>query len=147
MPAAERLSDESFLELDRRTYPRDWPDPEPRAPAHAESWLRRTLHFLETDPGGCWVAEDDTGMVGMSTSFVRDKTWCLARTPSGRALQSRGIGKQLLDAAMHHGRGCLRGMLSASVRPEGGAALPRRRASPCTRRCSSAAPSTARPSR
>ena len=118
MPAAERLSDESFLDLDRRTYPRDWPEPEPRAPAHVESWVRRTLHFLETDPGGCWVAEDDSGMVGMSTSFVRDKTWCLATYAVRPGLQSRGIGKQLLAASMHHGRGCLRGMLSGSADPK-----------------------------
>ena len=118
VPAAERLSDESFLDLDRRTYPRDWPEPEARTPAHAESWLRRTLHFLETDPGGCWVAEDDSGMVGMSTSFVRDKTWCLATYAVRPGLQSRGIGKQLLAASMHHGRGCLRGMLSGSADPK-----------------------------
>ncbi len=118
VPTAERLSDESFLDLDRRTHPRDWPDPKPRAAAHVESWLRRTLHFLETDPGGCWVAEDDTGMVGMATSFVRDKTWCLATYAVRPGLQSRGLGRQLLEAAMHHGRGCLRGMLSASSDPK-----------------------------
>ncbi len=118
VPVAERLSDESFLELDRRTFRRNWPDPEPRAAPHAAGWVRRTLHFLETDPGGCWVAEDDTGMVGMATSIVRDKTWCLATYAVRPGLQSRGIGKQLLDAAMHHGRGCLRGMLSASSDPK-----------------------------
>jgi GNAT superfamily N-acetyltransferase len=118
VPAAERLSDESFLELDRRTFRRNWPDPEPRAAPHAASWVRRTLHFLETDPGGCWVAEDDTGMVGMATSIVRDKTWCLATYAVRPGLQSQGIGKQLLAAAMHHGRGCLRGMLSASSDPK-----------------------------
>jgi len=118
VPAAERLSDESFLELDRRTFRRDWPDPEPRAAGHAERWVRRTLHFLETDPGGCWVADDPTGMVGMATSFVRDTTWCLATYAVRPGLQSRGIGKQLLAAAMQHGRGCLRGMLSASSDPK-----------------------------
>jgi GNAT superfamily N-acetyltransferase len=118
VPVAERLSDESFLELDRRTFRRDWPEPEPRAAAHTERWVRRTLHFLETDPGGCWVAEDATGMVGMATSFVRDKTWCLATYAVRPGLQSRGIGKQLLAAGLHHGRGCLRGMLSASSDPK-----------------------------
>jgi GNAT superfamily N-acetyltransferase len=118
VPAAERLSNESFLELDRRTFRRDWPEPEPRAAAHAASWVRRSLHFLETDPGGCWVAEDDTGMVGMATSFVRDKTWCLATYAVRPGVQSRGIGRQLLAASMHHGRGCLRGMLSASSDPK-----------------------------
>ncbi len=56
-------------------------------------------------------------MVGMATSFVRDKTWCLATYAVRPDQQSRGIGKQLLAAALHHGRGCLRGMLSASSDP------------------------------
>ncbi len=117
VPAAERLSDESFLDLDRRLLPRDWPEPEPRALSGTEHWVRRTLHLLETDPGGCWVADDASGMVGMATSFVRDHTWCLATYAVRPGQQSRGIGTQLLAAALHHGRGCLRGMLSASSDP------------------------------
>src|SRR5689334_268481 len=35
----EQISDEAFLELDRRTYPRDWPEPERRTPEHSASWL------------------------------------------------------------------------------------------------------------
>ncbi|MDQ4052531.1 MAG: GNAT family N-acetyltransferase [Actinomycetota bacterium] len=112
--AAERLSAESFYELDQRTFQRGWPDPELRPPSHAGDWRIRTRHFLETDPGGCWVAEDDSGMVGMATSFVRETTWCLATYAVRPGLQARGIGKQLLAAAMHHGRGCLHGMLAAS---------------------------------
>lgn len=118
VPAAERLSAESFFELDQRTLRRDWPEPELRPAEHAGGWVRRTLHFLETDPGGCWVAEDDSGMVGMATSFVRETTWCLATYAVRPGLQARGIGKQLLAAAMHHGRGCLHGMLSASSDPK-----------------------------
>jgi GNAT superfamily N-acetyltransferase len=118
VPAAERLSAESFLELDQRTFQRAWPDPELRPPAHAGSWVSRTRHLLETDPAGCWVAEDATGMVGIAISFVRDTTWCLASYAVRPGLQARGIGKQLLAAAMHHGRGCLRGMLSASSDPK-----------------------------
>lgn len=84
----------------------------------AENWVRRTLHLLETDPGGCWVAEDTTGMVGMATSFVRDQTWCLASYAVRPGLQSRGIDKQLLASALHHGRSCLRGMISALSDPQ-----------------------------
>ena len=32
----------------------------------------RTRHFLATDPGGSWVADDDGQVVGMSQSFVRE---------------------------------------------------------------------------
>ncbi len=118
VPVAERLSAEGFYELDQRMSRRSWPDPVLRPATRAGTWVARTLHFLETDLGGCWVADDDTGMVGMATSFVRDKTWCLATYAVRPGLQSRGIGRQLLDAAMHHGRGCLRGMLAASSDPK-----------------------------
>ena len=118
VPAAERLSAEGFLDLDQRMCRRSWPDPEIRSEARSRGWLLRTHHFLETDPNGCWVADDDTGMIGMATSFVRDTTWCLATYAVRPGLQSRGIGRQLLQAALHHGRGCLRGMLSSSSDPK-----------------------------
>ncbi len=118
VPAAERLSDEGFHELDVRMQRATWPAPERRSPTHSQHWMTRTLHFLRTDPGGCWVADDETGLVGFATSFVRDTTWCLATYVVRPALQGRGIGRALLEAAMHHGRGCLHGMLSASADPK-----------------------------
>ncbi len=114
---AERLSSEAFYELDVRTATRDAPEPQPRPPHRAGDWVVRTRHFLQTDPRGCWVAEDATGMVGFATSVVRDKTWILATYAVRPQVQARGVGKQLLDAALHHGRGCLRGMLSSSSDP------------------------------
>ncbi|CAN5225615.1 hypothetical protein BH09ACT12_BH09ACT12_34340 [soil metagenome] len=117
VPVAERLSAEAFHELDLQAVPRSAPAPEPRPASRAADWLIRTRHFLETDAGGCWVAEDQTGMVGFATSAVRDKTWILATYAVRPHLQTRGIGKQLLEAALHHGRGCLRGMLSSSADP------------------------------
>lgn len=118
VPLAERLSAEGFLDLDLRMQRRSGPDPTLRSESRQAAWLVRTQHLLGTDPDGCWVADDDTGMIGMATSFVRDKTWCLATYAVRPELQSRGIGRQLLEAAMHHGRGCLRGMLSASSDPK-----------------------------
>jgi hypothetical protein len=43
--------------------------------------------------------------------------WVLASYGVRPGLQGRGIGRLLLEAALHHGRGCLRGMLSASRDP------------------------------
>ena len=118
LPAAERLSDESFHELDLRTIPRDRPDPEPRSPERAEAWLRRGRHILTTDPGGCWVAEDETGMLGFATSLTRELMWILGTYAVRPGLQGQGIGRQLLEAAATHSRSCLRAMLSASVDPK-----------------------------
>ncbi len=116
--AAERLSDEGFHELDVRMHRPSWPAPERRGDSGSARWVDRTMHFLRTDPRGCWVAEDDTGLVGLATSIVRDTTWCLATYAVRPGLQGQGIGKSLLDAALRHGRGCLHGMLSASSDPK-----------------------------
>jgi len=117
LPGAERLSDASFHELDLRTFPRDRPDPVARSPERAEAWLRRGRHILTTDPGGCWVAEDETGMLGFATSLTRELMWILGTYAVRPGLQGQGIGKQLLEAASTHSQSCLRAMLSASVDP------------------------------
>lgn len=115
--AAERLSSDGFLQLDRRMARRSEPEPEPRSPERSEAWTVRTRHFLATDPDGCWVAEDAGGMVGFVTSYTRELMWLLATYAVRPQAQGQGIGKALLAAALHHGRGCLRGMLSASADP------------------------------
>ena len=117
VPAAERVSAEGFQELDTQMTRAAWPRPELRPPHRAASWVHRTLHLLETDPGGCWVAEDETRLLGVATSFNREKLWCLATYAVSPGAQGRGIGTGLLAAALHHGRGSLRGMLAASSDP------------------------------
>lgn len=116
--AAERLSAEAFHEVDVRAHRPGLPEPELRPVARASGWIVRTHHLLATDPGGCWVADDDRGMLGFATSFVRETTWLLATYAVRSGLQGRGIGRQLLETAMHHGRSCLHGMLAASSDPK-----------------------------
>lgn len=117
VPAAERLSAEAFLDVDRRSARRSWPEPELRATSRAATWIARTEHVLRTDPGGCWVAESEGEMIGFATSTVRETMWILATYAVRPGLQGAGIGKPLLEAALHHGRGCLRAMLSSSSDP------------------------------
>ncbi len=116
--AVERLSDEAFYASDLTTFRRGWDEPQRRTADHSASWSRRTAHFLTTDPGGCWVAEDDGEVVGVATSLRRETLWVLATYAVRPGLQGRGIGKQVLDAALTHSRGCLRGMLAASSDPK-----------------------------
>src|SRR5262245_26343384 len=113
VPAAERVSDDGFYELDVRMRRQADPMPQRRSPAHRSVWVERTMHLLRTDPGGCWVAEDQTGVVGMVTSCRRETVWCLATYAVLPGRQGQGIGKPLLAAALNHGRGCTRGMLSS----------------------------------
>ncbi len=117
VPDAERVSDDGFFDLDTRMQRVSGPAPERRSDPHREIWLERTLHLLRTDPGGCWVAADETGVVGMATSYRRETLWCLATYAVVPGRQGQGIGKPLLAAAMNHGRACTRGMLSASADP------------------------------
>jgi ribosomal protein S18 acetylase RimI-like enzyme len=63
----------------------------------------RTRHFLGTDPGGSWVAEDEGTVVGMSQSFVRDGYWMLSQLGTVPGRQGRGLGRELLRLALSHG--------------------------------------------
>jgi predicted N-acetyltransferase YhbS len=75
------------------------------------------LSDLEHDQKGCFVAEDDGGLIGMSASIKRALTWILCTLAVRPGLQGRGVGRQLLDAALAYGSGCLRGMISGSDDP------------------------------
>ena len=63
----------------------------------------RTRHFLSTDPGGSWVADDDGVIVGMSQSFVREGYWVLSQLGAVPGRQGRGLGRELLRLAHSHG--------------------------------------------
>ena len=91
--------------------------PAPRTPDRARRWVERTEHLRRTDPGGCWVAQQGEDLVGIAVAFRRDLLWLLASYAVTPGLQGTGIGRTLLEAALSHGRGCLRGMLSASPDP------------------------------
>jgi GNAT superfamily N-acetyltransferase len=117
--AVERLTDEAYHDVGVRTLRAGWPTPTRRTPEHAARWQRRLEHLLRTDPGGCWVAVSGSGpdVVGASVSMRRDLTWILSSLAVRPGTQGRGVGRQLLDAALSHGRGCLRGMLASSPDP------------------------------
>lgn len=117
LEAIAAITATSYHEVNVRTFHRSWPDPEIRTPARDGAWINRTRHTLATDPEGCWVAEVDGEVVGGAISRVRELMWILASFAVKPEQQGQGIGLQLLAAAMHHGRGCLRGMFAASADP------------------------------
>jgi GNAT superfamily N-acetyltransferase len=118
LPAAERVTAVGFHELDSRMFRRAWPDPQLRPPERGANWIARTRHLVGTDPGGCWVAEDESGMLGVVVSFEREKMWLLASYAVVPGSQGLGLGKALLAAALDYGRASLRGMLNASNDPK-----------------------------
>ena len=117
VPAAERLTADAYYEVDASTSSPNLPAPTKRSAQRGEAWVARTSHVLATDPGGCWVAEDDVGLVGLAVSMRRELMWVLGSFAVRPGRQGEGIGRPLLEAAMTHSRGCLRGMLSASPDP------------------------------
>ncbi|HEU4514999.1 MAG TPA: GNAT family N-acetyltransferase [Nocardioidaceae bacterium] len=117
VPAVERLTDEGFYELMVRTHTPDEPVPVRRSGQAAELWARRIEHILRHDPGGCWVAEGPSGLVGAAAAIKRDLTWILATYVVRPGLHGQGLGRQLLEAALAYGSGCLRGMICSSADP------------------------------
>ncbi|HET8716861.1 MAG TPA: GNAT family N-acetyltransferase, partial [Nocardioidaceae bacterium] len=122
VPAAERLTAEGFLELDRRTSPRDAAPPQLRSDSGAAAWRARVEHIVAHDAPGCWVAER-TGdgpageLLGVAVSLRRELMWVLTTYVVRPGVQGMGVGRHLLDAALGYGEGCLRGMLAASDDP------------------------------
>lgn len=95
---AREVQNASFGDYDRRFGG----EPDEITPEIAERQRRRFGHFLAHDPGGCWVAEQDGALVGVAIAPRRDRLWGLSLLAVAPAAQSRGVGRQLLDAALSY---------------------------------------------
>jgi ribosomal protein S18 acetylase RimI-like enzyme len=82
------------------------------------AWMNaRTEHLLGTDPGGCWVAEDDGEVVGAAIALVRDGIWGLSMMAVHPDRHARGAGTGLMRAALAHAEGARGGLICASEDP------------------------------
>ncbi|MEZ0066603.1 GNAT superfamily N-acetyltransferase [Streptacidiphilus sp. MAP12-20] len=77
----------------------------------------RTRRLAVADNGGCWFAEEDGRPLGVALSLKREGLWGLALFAVLSEAQGKGTGRLLLDHALAHSRGCLRGMIVASEDP------------------------------
>jgi GNAT superfamily N-acetyltransferase len=76
-----------------------------RSDPRTERLSRRMHHFLSTDPGGSWVAEEAGAVRGLSQAFVREGLWVLSLLAVSPGAQAGGAGRRLLEHALdHHGR-------------------------------------------
>ncbi|MDJ1136488.1 GNAT family N-acetyltransferase [Streptomyces iconiensis] len=92
--------------------------PEPPSPERVARSHERIRHLARHDPGGSWIAEDPTGQpVGAAQSAIREGTWGLALLVVLPSAQGKGAGNALLQRALEHGRGCLRGLICCSRHP------------------------------
>ena len=107
VPGAHRVMAAAFAELEQRTH-------EPPDAAAAYVRFRR---ILATDPGGCWVAEDEAGLAGAALALVREGVWGLSLLVVRPDAQSGGIGRELLARALAHGDGAAGAIILASPDP------------------------------
>lgn len=90
----------------------------PPTPAHLARTREKIRHLARHDPGGSWIAEDDTGTpVGAAQSTLREGTWGLALLVVLSSAQGKGAGTALLRRTLEYGRGCLRGIICCSRHP------------------------------
>ena len=86
--------------------------------AEAARQRSRHRHLARTDPGGCWIAQDEeTGPLGAVLSSRREGTWGLSLLSVLPGAQGKGVGKALMARAMVHGQACLRGVICAPPHP------------------------------
>jgi len=103
----------AFDDHDRR---RGDPVPE-TTPERIEGQRRRIAHFLTHDPGGSWVAELDGNVVGVALALKRQGLWGLSLLVVDPNVQSRGMGRQLLDAALTYADPHMPGVILSSSDP------------------------------
>ena len=79
---------------------------------------RRIAHLQSTDPGGCFVAEDDDGaIVGLSISLIRERVWGYSLFAVAERVHGRGLGRALFDAAWDYGRAAGGHIILSSAHP------------------------------
>jgi GNAT superfamily N-acetyltransferase len=77
----------------------------PRTPQMVERGRYRIAHLQHTDPDGAWLAVDGDDVVGIALSLRRGPMWFLSLLAVRTDVQSQGVGKQLLDAALRTSEG------------------------------------------
>lgn len=74
-----------------------------RTPDLIELGQRRLRYLRGTDPGGSWVAEEGTQIVGIAQAHLRGDIWTLATLGVRPGFQDRGIGRALMTRVLGYG--------------------------------------------
>lgn len=77
----------------------------------------RFLHLLSTDGPGAWVAVDGERIVGVSLALKREGLWGLSLLAVDAEYQALGLGGELLERALAHGKDCRGWMTVSSTHP------------------------------
>jgi GNAT superfamily N-acetyltransferase len=98
----------TFEDLSRRSGE----PPGERPPADAAYVRLRRL--LDSDPDGCWVAEEDGALAGAALALLREGVWGLSLLVVRPDMQSRGVGGALLDRTLVYADGARGGIILSS---------------------------------
>lgn len=108
--AADRVAFRSLEHL--------WPvEHRPDEAVRAPRGQARVRHLLQTDPGGCWVAEQDGEVVGTALALIREGIWAFSLFGVDPDRQRTGIGRALFAPALAYGDGCPGAIIVSSSTP------------------------------
>jgi GNAT superfamily N-acetyltransferase len=85
--------------------------------ARAARQHARIRHLLETDPGGCWVAEHEGRVEGVALALVREGVWGFSLFGVAEKLQGRGVGRALFDRSWAYGADARGHIVLSSTNP------------------------------
>ena len=117
VPAAEEVASSSLLAMSE-VYEATPPPTHERTPDRIALSRHRIAHLQRTDPAGAWVAVDGDAVVGIALSLRRGPMWFLSLLAVATGLQSRGVGKALLEASLRTSDGAAASWILASADPK-----------------------------
>jgi GNAT superfamily N-acetyltransferase len=111
--ATARVQREAFAALDHS----EGHQPSPVTDSARERQHARHRHFLTNDPAGAWVAINDDRVIGCALALKREGLWGLSLLVVDPTVQSRGVGRELLDASLTYADGCDRAVILSTTDP------------------------------
>ncbi|MCW2572417.1 MAG: family N-acetyltransferase [Frankiales bacterium] len=117
VPAAEEMATASLRTMSEVYEATSLPAPD-RTPDRVARSRYRIAHLQRTDPDGAWVAVDGNDVVGIALSLRRGPMWFLSLLAVATGLQSRGLGRALLEASLRTADGAAASWILASADPK-----------------------------
>jgi GNAT superfamily N-acetyltransferase len=91
----------------------------PREQEHARAARQhaRIRHLLDTDPGGCWVAEHEGRVEGVGLALIREGVWGFSLFGVAEKLQGRGVGRELFAQCWAYGASARAHLILSTTNP------------------------------
>jgi GNAT superfamily N-acetyltransferase len=87
-------------------------------PARAARQYARIRHLLDTDPGGCWVAEHEGRVEGVGLALIREGVWGFSLFGVAEHLQGRGVGRDVFARCWAYGADAKGHLILSTTNPQ-----------------------------